>query len=322
MDARITKQRLGNLLSYDWLKMLVTIAIFVFLVVLLFTMTATRVTNAQTFTVYAYNDVTAGRDFNSLADKLKDEDVLSYDILETTTEKFSADSQYDLYSLRRTTGEGTVMFVSDVRVYETDDDGNPVLDENGDPKIETESALYSLAMGSTVDSEDPISGTLYDCKYYIESCAEYLSGFFEGDWETSNTLDEAAVRASFLERNSGDKRYKNDEAREKGIADERQRILDLRDDYLVVLQCFENGTFKYTEYTAKNVDGSSFTSVLGINLGGLEKIADLAYYTDGEGNQVVSNLNLVILYNNFHEAKGLRFEPVTFLRYLYEEYGA
>ncbi len=321
MDARITKQRLGNLLSYDWLKMLVTIAIFVFLVVLLFTMTATRVTNAQTFTVYAYNDVTAGRDFNSLADKLKDEDVLSYDILETTTEKFSADSQYDLYSLRRTTGEGTVMFVSDVRVYETDDDGNPVLDENGDPKIETESALYSLAMGSTVDSEDPISGTLYDCKYYIESCAEYLSGFFEGDWETSNTLDEAAVRASFLERNSGDKRYKNDEAREKGIADERQRILDLRDDYLVVLQCFENGTFKYTEYTAKNVDGSSFTSVLGINLGGLEKIADLAYYTDGEGNQVVSNLNLVILYNNFHEANGLRFEPVTFLRYLYEEYG-
>lgn len=321
MDARITKQRLGNLLSYDWLKMLVTIAIFVFLVVLLFTMTATRVTNAQTFTVYAYNDVTAGRDFNSLADKLKDEDVLSYDILETTTEKFSADSQYDLYSLRRTTGEGTVMFVSDVRVYETDDDGNPVLDENGDPKIETESALYSLAMGSTVDSEDPFSGTLYDCKYYIESCAEYLSGFFEGDWETSNTLDEAAVRASFLERNSGDKRYKNDEAREKGIADERQRILDLRDDYLVVLQCFENGTFKYTEYTAKNVDGSSFTSVLGINLGGLEKIADLAYYTDGEGNQVVSNLNLVILYNNFHEANGLRFEPVTFLRYLYEEYG-
>ena len=321
MDARITKQRLGNLLSYDWLKMLVTIAIFVFLVVLLFTMTATRVTNAQTFTVYAYNDVTAGRDFNSLADKLKDEDVLSYDILETTTEKFSADSQYDLYSLRRTTGEGTVMFVSDVRVYETDDDGNPVLDENGDPKIETESTLYSLAMGSTVDSEGPISGTLYDCKYYIESCAEYLSGFFEGDWETSNTLDEAAVRASFLERNSGDKRYKNDEAREKGIADERQRILDLRDDYLVVLQCFENGTFKYTEYTAKNVDGSSFTSVLGINLGGLEKIADLAYYTDGEGNQVVSNLNLVILYNNFHEANELRFEPVTFLRYLYEEYG-
>ena len=100
-----------------------------------------------------------------------------------------------------------------------------------------------------------------------------------------------------------------------------QQMTLLDNDYLVVLQCFENGTFKYTEYTAKNVDGSSFTSALGINLGGLEKIADLAYYTDGEGNQVVSNLNLVILYNNFHEANGLRFEPVTFLRYLYEEYG-
>ena len=53
MDARITKQRLGNLLSYDWLKMLIAIVIAVFLIILLFTMTATRVTNAQTFAVYA-----------------------------------------------------------------------------------------------------------------------------------------------------------------------------------------------------------------------------------------------------------------------------
>ena len=33
MDARITKQRLGNLLSYDWLKMLIAIAIAVCVIV-------------------------------------------------------------------------------------------------------------------------------------------------------------------------------------------------------------------------------------------------------------------------------------------------
>ena len=327
MDARITKQRLGNLLSYDWLKMLVTIAIFVFLVVLLFTMTATRVTNAQTFTVYAYNGLSAGKRFNTLAGTLKDDHILSYDTLETEAELFTDESRYDMLSLRRSTGAGDVMFISDVWTYKTDDDGN-LLDEDGkivdsteDAAVETTSALYSIAMGAAASSLEEGYGSVYDTRFFMQACGEYLVSFFGEDLENNNTPDEAAVRASFLERNSGDKRYKNDDAREKGIADERQRILDLRDDYLVVLQCFENGTFKYTEYTAKNVDGSSFTSVLGINLGGLEKIADLAYYTDGEGNQVVSNLNLVILYNNFHEANGLRFEPVTFLRYLYEEYG-
>ena len=130
MDARITKQRLGNLLSYDWLKMLIAIVIAVFLIILLFTMTATRVTNAQTFAVYAYTDLTAGKDFNSLGSTLKTNEVLSYDILETKTEKFSADDRYDIFSLRRTVGEGTVMFISDVRTYKTDDAGNPVYDEN------------------------------------------------------------------------------------------------------------------------------------------------------------------------------------------------
>ena len=67
---------------------------------------------------------------------------------------------------------------------------------------------------------------------------------------------------------------------------------------------------------------TTFTSALGVNVGKLPRIGDLVYYTDDAEARHTERLNLVILYNNFKEAMGLRFEPVTFLRYLYEEYGA
>ena len=322
MDARITKHRLANLISYDWLKMLVVIAAAVLLVILIFLMSATRVTNAQTFTIYAYTDLTAGADFNGFPDRLKEEGVFSYDILETRSEKFSDNSAYDLFDLRRTTGEGTVLFVSDVRVYATNEDGSPALNEDGSQKIEQESALYSVAMGSAIATDTPTSGTVYDSKFYLASCEAYLKEFFGENWKENAAPDEAAVRTSFLSRNQNDKRYRTQESREAGIEDERQRLLDLKEDYLFVTALFENGTFTHTEYEGENEDGTTFTSALGVNVGKLPRIGDLVYYTDDAEARHTERLNLVILYNNFKEAMGLRFEPVTFLRYLYEEYGA
>lgn len=326
MDARITKQRLGNLLSYDWLKMLVTIAIFVFLVVLLFTMTATRVTNAQTFTVYAYNGLSAGKRFNTLAGTLKDDHILSYDTLETEAELFTDESRYDMLSLRRSTGAGDVMFISDVWTYKTDDDGN-LLDEDGkivdsteDAAVETTSALYSIAMGAAASSLEEGYGSVYDTRFFMQACGEYLVSFFGEDLENNNTPDEAAVRASFLERNSGDKRYKNDEAREKGIADERQRLIDLKDDYLFVRDLFDRGVYSHTVYEGTNDDGETYEMALGINVGGLGGISDLVYYNDSELRAVTDKLNLIFFFNG--EQNGMLYESVTFLRYLYEEYGA
>ncbi len=322
MDARITKQRLGNLLSYDWLKMLIAIVIAVFLIILLFMITATRVTSAQTFAVYAYTDLTAGKDFNSLANTLKTRDVFSYDILETKTEKFAADERYDIFSLRRTMGEGTVMFISDVRTYKTDDAGNPVYDEEGNQVISSESALYSLAMGGAVNSDRLTAAAVFDTKHYLQMCMDYLESFFGANWRENAEPDAAAVRESFLSRNSGDKRYKTAASREEGVAQERQRLIDLREDYITVLGLFENGTYTHTVYEGTDKNGETYESALGINVGNLANISDVAYYTDSEGKTITEKLNLVILYNNFHEADGMLYEPITFLRWLYEEYGA
>ena len=52
MDAKITKQRLGGMLSYDWFKIVAVAAAVILGWSLVLTMTATRITPAQQFTVF------------------------------------------------------------------------------------------------------------------------------------------------------------------------------------------------------------------------------------------------------------------------------
>ena len=130
MDARITRQRLGNLISYDWLKMLGTILAFVLVLVLLFTMTATRPRQDQEYGIYAYTDVQAGENFSDLGDALMEKKVFSYDVLTATAESFAGNSYADsVFQARRAAGQGTVMFMTDNPTYETDENGEYVLDE-------------------------------------------------------------------------------------------------------------------------------------------------------------------------------------------------
>ena len=65
MDAKITKKRLNILLSYDWIKIILVAVAMIVLWSLVFTMTATRVTNAQNFTIFNYTGTSANSRFNS-----------------------------------------------------------------------------------------------------------------------------------------------------------------------------------------------------------------------------------------------------------------
>ena len=156
MDARITKQRLGNLISYDWLKMLVTIVVFVLVLVLLFTMTATRPKNTQEYSIYAYTDLTATSSFTNLGDTLEERDVLSYDILAINSESFAGNNYASAtYSARRAAGQGTVMFITDNPVYETDDNGDYVLDEDGNIVYTDENGTPLDPQPTSPDPTDP-----------------------------------------------------------------------------------------------------------------------------------------------------------------------
>ncbi|MDE5897013.1 MAG: hypothetical protein K2H43_04275, partial [Clostridia bacterium] len=193
MDAKITKQRLGNLLAYDWLKILAAIAAAAVLLSLFFTMVRTRPTEGQKFEVHAYTDVTAGVKFHRLSDELLDKSAFSYDILAVSQEAFtvSGSAAGQVYAARRAAGEGSVLFITDVPEY--DDEG----------KLKQESMLKSLSEG--ILSTEKGKGAFYDVRYYMECSRRYLAEFFGEN--LTGELDEEAAKESFFGRNSGDKRF-------------------------------------------------------------------------------------------------------------------
>ena len=322
MDARITRQRLGNLISYDWLKMLGTILAFVLVLVLLFTMTATRPRQDQEYGIYAYTDVQAGENFSDLGDALMEKKVFSYDVLTATVESFAGNSYADsVFQARRAAGQGTVMFMTDNPTYETDENGEYVLDENGQPKIAEQSQLYNFAGGSAVHADASAPAAIYDTEYYLALCEDYLAEFFGADWETDDAFDgTTSPEQSFTRRNDKDKRYRTAEQKAMGVEEEKARLKKLREDYLFVRGVFEDGTLSHTAYDFEEEDGSVRTLHLGIDVGGLNGLKDLVYYTDSEGKRTTENINLVVLYNSYLFGEDLNFETVSFLRYLVETY--
>lgn len=317
MDARITKQRLANLISYDWIKILCTILAAILVLVLLFTMSATRPHSTQQYYVYAYTDLSAGADFTDLADDLKAKHVFSYDILEVSAENFdSSSSGSTVYTVRRSAGMGNVLFVTNSPTYQTDEDGNTVLDDEGDPVIAAQSNLYSMVSGGLVTGDGATAGAAYDPVYYMDACARYLEQFFGGDWRTSDVLDGTLTpEACFTARNGSDKRYRTEASRAQGIEEERARILKLREDCLAVEQALERGDISVTTL---ELDGGAVVNAA-FDVGGLNGLRDLVYYTDGE-THTTQNVNLVLLFNGTMAQSDLRFESLSFLSYLIEHY--
>ena len=304
MDAKITKQRLGNLLSYDWLKILAAIAAAVFALTVFFTMVRTRPTAAQRYSVYGYTGLKVGSDFLNLDSSVGG--VFSYDILAVNTESFEGNSYQTMaFSARRAAGEGTVMFVSD---YAADD---------GDETTVEKSPLQTLTEQYRSDFEgDKYDNTLLlDTKQYFSDAQSYLKTFFGENWR-EGTLDEARVRTAFDNRNGKDKRFRyKAEKYEAGVLQERERLLKLREDYLFVEDAVEKGVITHTEITFE--DGQTFSS--GLCLGKLSSIYNLLCY-NANGMQTAEKLNLVI-FNNGERLGDLKYETFSFLRYLITKYG-
>ena len=313
MDAKITKQRLSNLLSYDWLKILVVIAAAVGVLALLFTMTATRPTNAQTFSVYSYTDVQMGRDKGTLNDTLKEKNVFSYDILEINSESFfSNDYASQAFSARRAAGEGTVIFTSSV---------------DGEGKASNMSGLYSLTIDN-IYSGEAISRGCYNPQYFLETeIKEYLVEYFGQDLQ--GDLNKEAARIRFMDRNGRDKRFRSQESKERGVQQEEQRLEKLREDYLAMKTAFEEGKLFYTAVNAETAETPTYRwgescpegfYPAAVNVSALPKIIDLFYCIDAEGKATNETLQMVIFRNQSDAAYDLNYETASFLSYLVEKY--
>lgn len=332
MDAKITKQRLGLLLSYDWIKIIGICAAAVLVWALLFTTMATRATNGQSFEMYLYPGVSLSSSVNVETLHTRDEnDVLSYDVLNFSSMTLDSSAMDTILSAHFAAGQGDVFFAPDTEPTK-DEDGNITAYNGLDDFL---GGYFSNALWldpnltvkeHTIESGGEKKGSFSN---YFYDCAQYLNRFYNGDWK-SGTLDEATVRANFDERMKGDKRYKNEAQREAGRQKEIVRIQNLRDAFENVLGWVsshdENSPvrIKTTELSVILESGGEAQTVewnLSFDLSNIDHLTDFIGYPGGEnGTRIADNLCMVVLNTGSSGEEDLRYEPFMLLDYLVTTY--
>lgn len=309
MDAKITKQRLGNFLSYDWLKILIAIALTVFALCVFFTTVSTRPRSDQVYELYATDSLYGGTDIQNFEDRALDE-IFSYEILQVRYEVFGQFDMYGqtAYQARRAAGQGEAIFVSgqDYTVYE---DGDPV----------EKNHLTDFVEGgiSNLGEANEICHPYLDLPALFSDCESYLARAFGADWESAEAPEEQAVREIFLARNKNDKRFRTASKKKAGEVLEAARLVKLRDDFLTVRGALESGLISYTPYTSPA--GNTYTVAL--NVGGLGRLCDLVYYVEEDADNPVrksDGMHIVFFYNSHTD--DLRFENICLLGWMIRTY--
>lgn len=218
MDAKITKRRLAQMLSYDWLKILAIIVAVIFAWALVFTTTATRITPAQQFTVMNYyaNTSLDGGSFYNTYQKAFTDGVFSHEVLETTTVDLTVSEEHasTLLQARMAVSEGDVIFIPDSL------DFNASYEQDGQTLYDTHLQTFLRGYGYALYNLDP---TAEDG--FFKQMENYVNGYYIGGYENGQ-LNEEKVEKDFLARikKNKDKRYKKQAQIDAGIKADKQRI--------------------------------------------------------------------------------------------------
>ena len=266
MDAKITKQRLSRMLSYDWIKIIGIIVAICIVWSLVFTMTATQITTTQKFYVYNY---LGNNGFSPEFKKLYDQthkNEFSYEILEKASEDLGNEVN-TILEARFAVGEGDLMFIAHApnpkdsyKVGEGEEQQTLYYNYTETFAHGRARFLYSLdGVGAHTDN-------------YFTQIESYLSKYFfdgngKADWE-NGTLDEDKAKADFRTRVKKDKRFKTEAQLIVGEANDIKRLESYREalkefyKYLKTDKIVQFETITYTDY---NNEEQSITCYLNLN---------------------------------------------------------
>lgn len=311
MDAKITKKRLGHLLSYDWIKMIAVVLAAIFVWSLIFTVSATRITSTQRFVVYNYMGTRFGQDakiYGGYSHEILEAEIV--DNLRGGDENF-----YTILEGNVQTDEGDVMLVADTpssRTEKKDEQGNVVMDgenvvyEYGESYVSTFLRSY-IAHVSRLDDSDTTKG-------YFSQMKDYLGRFYEIENERAatysgityatfreDTLDTARIESEFRARIKAnkDKRYKKEEQIVAAIPKEIERIQLYLAAYKQFFAYVQNGDIAFTSVEVPLSETYTISGVYGINLCPDETKApnmkDAVYYMDFDGKQQAQNMTALFM---------------------------
>lgn len=317
MDAKITKQRLSHLLSYDWLKIIATALGVILVWTLVFTMTATRIQPSQQFGIYNFLGTTQAttrfQNYSSLTP------MFSHEVIQTIPEDLTTGGEeyvYQFTEARLTTNEMDVVFVADTEgssyQYAKQADGEAV------NATYLEEFLYRYTQYTyRLDGENG----------YLKSMENYLNNYYNGDYKAGE-FDKQKVEEDFRAyvASSKDKRYKTEESIATAVQYELERISNYRTSLIEFYSYIDAGYISLTQKTLYFSSQSGVieqTGVFSINLCPNEQMENLkndVYYrvTDEDsGNTKTTALNInLVLIKDQSERDGFQYESLTFVNYL------
>ncbi len=327
MDAKITKNRLSRMLSYDWIKIVLFCVVAILVWSLVFTMTATRITPAQQFTVFNYaGNITLGAKFNDSYSKILGKDVFSYEVMEINTNDLSVNKDYlnTLLETRFATSEGDVLYVSMEK-----DESAEYLDENGEKQYLSYHQSFLNRWYYNVERLDGENG-------YFAQMEEYLNAFYKDGYENAGSLDEALVKSTFRARIKAnkDKRFKTESQIIQGEKDEVARIIKYRDALVAFDSYIDEGYVSFTESTVTLSYMESvqeITGVFSINLcPNVETMGDLQNYVgyyksyedaNGETKHKVTAENMQIVILDMEELDPIfKYESLLYINSVIQDY--
>lgn len=319
MDNKLTKRRLSDLLTYDWIKILCVLLAIISVWELVFSVFSVKLTVGQHFKYYFDQDITT---YGEVAFYEMLDDTFSYDVLKTNYEVI--DAQYNTLNARLSIQEGDAVFANDF--------------DKKDGK--------GTRARIIVDSENVIT---YNA--LLENAKTYLTGFLKDEFSVLNkeekvqkaldfanfddNFDFVKIENTFIKRNGKDNRFRKEKDKKDGILSEIERIRNLckqtKDfDYLMSLD-IEGLFFKYTKfeqsvllsddkykatfegYMQDEIKNGKGNAVYGINVGALknaEKNISDYFKRKDESNAD----NIVLLVFDFTQYQpDLQYESISFI---------
>ncbi len=321
MDAKITKKRLKQMLSYDWLKIVALIVAVIFVWSLIFTMTATPITPTQQFTVINYrgNISLNKQGFSNSYNEAFNNKVFSYEVLKTTTVDLTTSEEYaaTLLQTRVSTNEGDVVVISD------SPDSYSAYEKDGQTLYDSYLQTFLKNYGTALYNLDPNAED-----GFFKQMERYVGGYY-----TNGVLDEEKVERDFLARikKNKDKRYKKQAQIDEGIQADKERIQKYAAALTEFYGYFNEGLVSFTHVQAIDrengdevlIEGKYFLNLCPneATMGGLKEI--FGYYKQVE-NEQTGEVQTVVTAENMHVAffdfsaveEGFAYESLLYINYI------
>ncbi len=330
MDNRLTRKRLSDLLSYEWIFMIIVCIVSIVLWELIYSIGSVKLTAGQRFT-YFYDYTVNSADNSGFRSELLDKEPFSYDVLKLSSESIMKDN--NVLTSRLSIQEGDVIFTDVVGIEEY---------KLAVEKKET--PTKKVRAFSMIDNIGDVDYSIGSIDVLLDSAKKYLKDNVFFDYVDEQTafnsyvranIDDTKVKTLFLNRNGEDNRFRSQANKDKGVLLEIERIEKLYQN-VVFMQDFINdpansdALLRYTKFSqshaftgwgennykawieiekAQGRDNDIYGINLGKLTGGKKSITDFVQYKD-DGTKT----DVVILYFDFSSYQPhLQYETLSFI---------